>query len=123
MKILVSEDDPVMMLVLKRMLEKLQHEVIKSTNGKEAMELISAESPDMVITDVMLPKLSGLEVVSFLKKLPGKKIPVILLSAMPINLLKNNGGDTGADGYFMKPVGVEQLQTKIEELRKAGNIE
>lgn len=122
MKILLSEDDPVMMLVLNRILEKFEYQVIKSIDGKEALEMIAAESPDMVITDIMLPIFSGLEIVSFLKKLPGKKVPVILLSAMPMNALKNNDGDFGADAYFMKPVDGEQLKTKIEELRKAGNF-
>lgn len=122
MKILLSEDDPVMMMVLNRMLENLKYEVIKSKDGKEALEMIKTNSPDMVITDIMLPIHSGLEIVSFLKKLPGKRIPVILLSAMPINAMKNSEGDYGADGYFMKPVTAEQLKNKIEELRKAGNF-
>ena len=104
------------------MLERMKYEVICSKDGKEALELISAETPDMVITDISLPVVSGLEIVSFLRKFPGKKIPVILLSAMPMNALKNSDGDFGADGYFMKPVDAEQLKTKIEALRKAGNF-
>lgn len=120
MKILVSEDDPVMMMVVSRMLENLNHEVIKSVDGKEALEIITAQSPDMVITDIMLPIFSGIEIVSFCKKLP-KKIPVILLSAMPVNSMKNSDAYYGADGYFMKPVTVEQLENKIEELMKIGN--
>ena len=122
MKILLCEDDPVMMMVLNRTLETLHYEVIKSTDGKEALELIKSESPDVVITDIVLPIISGIEIVSFLKKFPGKKIPVILISAMPVNGLKNNDGDFGADGYFMKPVNAEQLKTKIEELRKFWNF-
>lgn len=122
MKILLCEDDPVMMMVLNRTLETLHYEVIKSTDGKEALELIKSESPDVVITDIVLPIISGIEIVSFLKKFPGKKIPVILISAMPVNALKNNDGDFGADGYFMKPVNAEQLKTKIEELRKFWNF-
>jgi CheY-like chemotaxis protein len=121
-KILLCEDDPVMMMVLNRTLETLHYEVIKSTDGKEALELIKSESPDVVITDIVLPIISGIEIVSFLKKFPGKKIPVILISAMPVNALKNNDGDFGADGYFMKPVNAEQLKTKIEELRKFWNF-
>ena len=122
MKILVSEDDPVMMLVLNRMLERMEYEVICSKDGREALDLISAQKPDMVITDISLPMFSGLDIISFVKTLPGKKIPVILLSAMPINALKNNDGNFGADGYFMKPVDAKQLKTRIEELRKAGNF-
>lgn len=122
MKILISEDDPVMMLVLNRMLEKMQYQVINSKDGKEALEMIRTQSPDMVITDITLPLFSGLEIVSFLRKLPGKKIPVILLSALPMNAFKNNTGDFGADAYFMKPVDALQLKTRIEELRESGNF-
>lgn len=122
MKILVCEDDPVMLLVLNRMLEKMQYEVINSKDGKEAIEMISSELPDMVITDLSLPIFSGFDIVLFLKKLPGKKIPVILISAMPMNALKNTDGNFGADGYFMKPVDADQFQTRIEELRKEFNL-
>ncbi len=122
MKILVCEDDPVMLLVLNRMLEKMQYEVINSKDGKEAIEMISSELPDMVITDLSLPIFSGFDIVLFLKKLPGKKIPVILISAMPMNALKNTDGNFGADGYFMKPVDADQFQARIEELRKEFNL-
>lgn len=118
MKILVCEDDPVMLLVLNRMLEQMHYEVINAKDGKEAFEMINAKSPDIVISDMSLPVFSGLDIISFLKKLPGKKIPVILISAMPMNALKNNDGNFGADSYFMKPVNSDELQTQIEELRK-----
>lgn len=118
MKILVCEDDPVMLLVLTRMLEQMQHKVMNAKDGKEAFEMINAKLPDIVITDLSLPVFSGLDIISFLKKFPGKKIPVVLISAMPMNALKNNDGDFGADSYFMKPVNAGELQARIEELRK-----
>lgn len=122
MKILLSEDDPVMMMVLNRVLQMFKYEVICSKDGEEAIRLITSEAPDMVITDISLPMVSGLEVLSFSKQVPGKKIPVILLSALPVNAVNNCEGDYGADGYFMKPVNAQQLHSKIEELRKVGNF-
>lgn len=117
MKILICEDDPVMMMVLTAMLKRLEYQVISSKDGREAIKLIDSESPDMVITDMLLPIISGAEIISYIKNLPGKKIPVILLSAMPIHAQKNNEGDFAADGYLMKPVLPQQLKSKIEELR------
>ncbi len=118
MKILVCEDDPVMLLVLNRMLEKMQYEVINAKDGKEAIDMINTARPDIVITDMSLPVFSGLDIISFLKNLPGKKTPAILISALPMNAFKTSDGNFGADGYFMKPVSAEQLKIKIEELRK-----
>ncbi len=106
-----------MMLVLSAMLKLLEYQVICSKDGREAIELINSESPDMVITDMLLPIISGAEIISYIKNLPGKKIPVILLSAMPIHAQKNNEGDFAADGYLMKPVFPQQLKCKIEELK------
>lgn len=122
MKILVCEDDPVMLLVLNRMLEKMQYEVINAKDGKEAIDMINTARPDIVVTDMSLPVFSGLDIISFLKNLPGKKTPAILISALPMNALKNSDGNFGADAYFMKPVNADQLQATIEELRKEGNF-
>lgn len=96
----------------------MQYEVIDAKDGQEAIKLIEAGPPDIVITDMSLPILSGLDIISFLKNLPGKKIPVILISAMPTSTFKNSDDYFGADHYFMKPVNADQLQARIEELRK-----
>jgi CheY-like chemotaxis protein len=117
-KILVCEDDPVMLLVLNRMLEKMQYEVINAKDGKEAIDLINTARPDIVITDISLPVFSGLDIISFLKNLPRKKTPAILISALPMNAFKSNDGNFGSDAYFMKPVNADQLQATLEELRK-----
>ncbi len=118
MKILVCEDDPVMLLVLNRMLEKMQYEVINAKDGKEAIDMINTARPDIVITDISLPVFSGLDIISFLKNLPRKKTPAILISALPMNAFKSSDGNFGSDAYFMKPVNADQLQATIEELRK-----
>lgn len=123
MKILVCEDDPVMMLVLTSMLRKLQYEVISSHDGPEALSLIESELPDMVITDMMLPNISGAEIISYIKDFTRKKIPVILLSSMPAQAFKNNDNYFGADGYLMKPAFPDELKSTIEKLRPAGSKE
>jgi CheY-like chemotaxis protein len=96
-KLLVCEDDPIMMIVLTTMLKRLEHEVICAKDGEKALKVIDTESPDMVITDMLLPNVSGIEIVSYLKKLPGKRIPVIMLSSMPRNAMTNSDANFGAD--------------------------
>ena len=118
MKILVCEDDPVMMFVLKSVLLKFGYNIICTEDGKEALKLIQSESPDMVITDMVLHNFSGTEIVFYLKNISAEKIPVILLSSMPLSALKNEDSYFGADAYLMKPVLPLQLKSTIEELKK-----
>lgn len=117
MKILVIEDDPIMTLLLNRILNNFRYQPLFAKDGKEALELINTELPDLVITDMMLPFVSGPEIISYIRNLPGKKIPVILLSSMPLNAQKNNHDNFGANSYLTKPVCPARLKTKIEELR------
>ncbi len=117
MKILVIEDDPIMTLLLTRMLNNFRYQPIFAKDGREALGLISRELPDLVITDMMLPFVSGPEIISYIKNLPGKEIPVILLSSMPLHPQKNNHDNFGADSYLMKPVCPQHLKTKIDELK------
>ena len=116
MKILICEDEPVMLLVLTAMLKKMEYQVITSKDGREAIQLIDSESPDIVITDMLLPIVSGAEIISYIKNLPGKDIPVILLSAMPAHLQNKNEDGYSADAYLTKPVLPAQLKSKIEEV-------
>lgn len=114
MKILIVEDDSIMLMVLKRILQNFGYNVITAEDGKEGIEMIKLELPDMVITDFILPKISGSDIVFYLKHFPVKKIPVILLSAMPKGGVNNND-DYGADAYLVKPVAPQILIHTIEK--------
>lgn len=116
MKVLIIEDDLIMTLVLSRMLKSIGYSYVCAKDGREGLELIKAESPDIVITDMMLPFVSGSEIISFVKKLSGRRIPVILLSSLPLNALKSNHKNLNADSYLVKPVSLEELKFTIEEL-------
>lgn len=121
MKILVCEDDPVMMMVLNAVLKRLEYQVVCAKDGKEAVEMINNEAPDMVITDMLLPNLSGADIVSHLRNLQGKKIPVIMLSSMPQEMMQNRHSNHVADRYLLKPVLPQQLKITIEELKLAAS--
>src|SRR5919112_5997213 len=115
MKILIMEDDLIMTLLLSRMLKKLGYSFICAKDGREGLEAIKTQSPDLVITDMMLPFVSGPEIVSYLKKLP-YRIPVILLSSMPLSALDNAHHTFRADSYLLKPVSPDELKIAVEEL-------
>src|SRR3954463_544732 len=115
MRILIIEDDLIMTLLLSRMLKKLAYSFICAKDGREGLEMIKTQSPDLVITDMMLPFASGPEIISYIKKLP-YKIPVILLSSMPLISRENTHLTFNADSYLSKPVSPEELKFTIEEL-------
>jgi len=89
-KILVFDDEPSILLMIKKMLEKAGHEVDIALNGKDGMELFEKNKPDLVITDIIMPIKEGLETILELrKKHPGLKIIAI-----------SGGGRVSPDGYL-----------------------
>ncbi len=82
MKILIVEDNQLILKVIETKLKKEGYDVISCENGKEAMEKITDALPDLVITDIMLPYSSGLEIVNFVKVTLKQNIPVMVLSGM-----------------------------------------
>jgi YesN/AraC family two-component response regulator len=89
-KILVIDDEPSILLMLKKMLEKAGHAVDMALNGREGMELVEKNKPDLVITDIIMPEKEGLETIMALKK-NYPKIKIIAISG---------GGRIGPEGYL-----------------------
>ncbi|HLP72390.1 MAG TPA: response regulator [Bacteroidales bacterium] len=103
-KILVFDDEPSILLMIKKMLEKAGHEVDIALNGKEGMELFDKHKPDLVITDIIMPEKEGLETIIALRKnYPDLKIIAI-----------SGGGRIGPDGYLpgAKLLGANAVFTK-----------
>ena len=91
--------------------------VVKSYSSKPAFELIRKETPDLVILDVMMPDISGLEVMKYIRKEPGlENIPVIVVSAKSMPSDIKTGLDAGASMYLTKPVGFLDLKQAVEKL-------
>lgn len=89
-KILVFDDEPSILLMIKKMLEKAGHEVDIALNGREGMELFENNKPDLVITDIIMPEKEGLEtIIEIRKKHPDMKIIAI-----------SGGGRIGPNGYL-----------------------
>jgi CheY-like chemotaxis protein len=104
-RVLVVDDDRVIQQLLQVNLELEGYEVVATaSDGAEALEKITKLKPDLVILDVMMPKMDGLEVCRRLKADPKlAKIPIILLSARAQDLDIREGLDIGADAYLTKP--------------------
>jgi len=102
LKILVVDDEPSIVTLLKYNLEKNNYEVITADNGVSAVELAKEASPDLIFLDVMLPKMSGVDVT---RQLRNEKIntPIIMITALDDEIDKILGLEIGADDYITKP--------------------
>ena len=114
-KILIVEDEKDMVTGLKFNLEARNYNVITAYDGETGCQKALAEKPDLVILDIMLPKLNGFEVCKILKKeIPD--LPVIMLTAKSQEAEIVTGLEIGADDYITKPFGVLELLARISAL-------
>lgn len=114
MTILVAEDDLIMLKTIEHRLKKDGHNVIIAYDGREALRELETISPDLVITDIMMPFASGLEIIEIVKKKKGKKIPVIILSAMGQENVVLEAFQLGADDYITKPFSPNELSMRVK---------
>ena len=116
MKILVAEDEPMLLKTIELKLKKEGYEVIATGDGRDAIARIEKDNPDLVISDIMMPYASGLEVVSLVKQ-PGRKtIPIIILSAMEQEKIVMEAFELGADDYITKPFSLNELSMRVKRL-------
>ena len=118
-KILVVEDEQDMVYAVKLLLEGSGYEVIAAGDGQEGLAKARREKPDLILLDLMLPKIDGYKVCRMLKfDAKYNKIPVIMFTARAQEKDKEMGRQVGADVYYTKPFQPEVLLEKIKELLK-----
>jgi diguanylate cyclase (GGDEF)-like protein len=114
-KILIADDDPDILDVLKITLEAEGYEVLESQNGQEALEMTKKKNPDLVITDCKMPKMCGDELCGILKKdILLQHIPIIMLTAKGEITDKVHGINSGADDYMVKPFEPPELVARVK---------
>ncbi len=113
-KILLVDDEPGITKIVGKRLESEGYDVVIAVDGEEALRQAAAVRPDLVILDVMLPKLNGFDVCRRLKDDGG--VPVILFTAMAQERDMKRGFESGADAYVRKPFRTKELLGKIREL-------
>ena len=116
MKILVAEDEPMLLKTIELKLKKEGYDVITTPDGREAVAKIEELDPDMVITDIMMPYVSGLEIVAIVRKKTNKRIPIIMLSAMEQEKVVMEAFELGADDYITKPFSLNELAIRVKRL-------
>ncbi|MCQ9208784.1 MAG: response regulator, partial [Omnitrophica bacterium] len=115
-KILVAEDDLVTQRMLSIRLEINGYNVVTAQDGEEALKKAKEEKPDLLLLDLMMPKMTGYEVCRMLKfDDKYKNIPIIVLSALERQDEREKAVKAGADAVFVKPFDLELLLVKIKE--------
>lgn len=116
MKILVAEDNPANRELIREILEAQGFQVLEAANGLEALEQIEEGFPDLVLMDIQMPLLDGLEAVSKLRENPRfAKLPVIALTAYAMSGDEEKALRAGFDGYLSKPMDVKQLLAYLQQ--------
>ena len=114
-KILIIDDEPDILKVTTFRLEKNGYKVFAAVNGKEALDLLRKQTPDLILLDLVLPRMSGHELCKHIKaqeKL--KDIPIVLFTASSTSV-KEKARALGADDFLLKPFSPEELLNKIKE--------
>ena len=119
MKILVVDDEEILIKGIRFNLQNEGYEVITGCNGLEAIALAQEEKPDLIILDIMMPEMDGLTACSRIREF--SDVPIILLTAKVQDMDKLIGFDHGADDYLTKPFNILELKARVRALlRRAG---
>lgn len=120
-KILLVDDEPSIVKMVGRRLEVEGYEVVVAMDGQEALLKIRDQKPDLIILDLMLPKVNGYEICTTLKNNPQtQQIPVVMFTAKTQNRDERLGMECGADAYVRKPFKAQELLEQVQTLLKRG---
>ena len=116
-RILVIEDDPAILRGLGEALKRESYEVVTAADGETGYRLVREKSPDLVILDLMLPKLSGYEICRKMRS-DGMNTPIMMLTARGDEGDRVLGLDLGADDYVSKPFSLRELMARVRALSR-----
>ncbi|GAA4296452.1 response regulator transcription factor [Nibribacter koreensis] len=115
-KILVIEDEQMMLKALEFRLKKDGHQVLVASNGKEAMTTIESNQLDLILTDIMLPFASGLEIINYSKNILNRPTAIIILSAVGLEKTVLEAFELGADDFITKPFSPNELSVRVKKI-------
>jgi len=115
-RILIADDETVVRLIVRRILDR-DYIVLEATNGEEAVEIAKGQKPDLILMDLIMPKMDGYTACSEIKADQATKgIPVVILTAVGHELNKKYAMEMGAEGYLTKPINAQELIDRITPL-------
>ena len=115
MKILIAEDDAVMLSLIRHQLENDNYAISAHTDAREALQSFETFKPDLIITDIVMPFTSGLELISIVRS-SGTKVPILVLSALDQEATVLEALSLGANDFITKPFNGGELLTRVKRL-------
>ena len=115
-KIVLAEDNSIFLLLLKFRLEKEGYKILTAVDGKEAIKLIEEHNPELILTDVMMPFISGLEVISHVRNKLNMQTPIIVFSSAGQEEIVLKAFDLGATDFMSKPLSPNELVIRVKRL-------
>jgi DNA-binding response OmpR family regulator len=116
--ILLAEDDEILAWLLSSWLEKSGHTVFHVTNGMQVKEYLKENTPDLLISDIMMPYFSGIELVEYIRTDLRSKMPIILISAASNDQNILNAFELGANDFLAKPISPPELLVRVNRVIK-----
>jgi DNA-binding response OmpR family regulator len=113
-KVLVVEDEPTLVETLEYNLSRQDYEVLTAMDGQKALEIARKERPDLIVLDLMLPQIDGIEVCRILRQ--EMSVPILMLTARDEEVDKIVGLEVGADDYMTKPFSMRELMARVKAL-------
>ena len=121
MRILIAEDNPHNMDILTRRLRRAGHDVCGAPDGRQAVDAFAAYAPDLIVMDISMPIMSGLEATALIRKAEGggRKTPIIILTAHAMETDKIKSLEAGCDAFATKPVDFQALLQLITQFQES----
>jgi DNA-binding response OmpR family regulator len=113
--VLVADDDEDILQLVAFRLERAGYQIVTACDGQQALSIALDREPDLAVLDVMMPKLTGLEVTERLRA-EGKQMPIVLLTARVQDEDLARGYEAGADDYIKKPFSPQELRARVEAI-------
>jgi DNA-binding response OmpR family regulator len=113
--VLVADDDQDILELIAFRLERAGYRILTASNGERALEIALEQRPDLAVLDVMMPRLTGLEVTERIRA-EGEQMPIVLLTARVQEADVARGFEAGADDYIKKPFSPQELRARVQAI-------
>ena len=116
MKILAIDDEKLMLLYLEKRLQELGYGIKTAESGEDGVELFNSFKPDLVIVDINMPGMSGLEVVKYIRNVQKSETPIMILSGNTDDNVINEGYNLGIEDYMKKPISLNEVSSRVKKI-------
>lgn len=120
-KILICEDEEILLTALKFRLQKQGYELLLASNGQQAKTMIQSEKPDLIVTDIDVPKISGMELIRLVRNDMAMDVPIVIIAPLENEGLILEAMQSGADDFVTKPFKPVELVLRIRRIFQSRN--